>query len=189
VAQFGGNPGVAHLKAAKHILCYLKGTVNFNLILGHCSRNTFDLVGWTDLSWAQNQDNCCSISDFVFDIARSSISWSSKKQATVATSSVKAEYIVSSNATKEAIWLHTLLTELDFPPTTTTIIYTNNPIAYLHAKHIDIHHHFIHKRAEQEEVNLQYVFTKDMLADIFTKALSREMFIKFQTRLGVLLQN
>jgi len=103
VAQFGGNPGVTHLEAAKRILHYLKGTVNFNLLLGHCSRDTFDLVGWTDSSWAQDQDNCCSTSGFVFNIAGSSISWSSKKQATVATSSVEAEYIASSNATKEAM--------------------------------------------------------------------------------------
>ena len=188
VAQFGGNPGVAHLEAAKRILRYLKGTVNFNLVLGHRSRDTFDLVGWTDSSWAQDQDDRRSTSGFVFDIARSSISWSSKKQATVATSSVKAEYIASSNATKEAIWLHTLLTELDFPPATATIVHANNQgcIAHSRAKHIDIRHHFIHERVERGEVDLHYVSTKDMLADIFTKALPRETFIKFRTRLGVL---
>ena len=157
VAQFGGNPGVAHLEAAKRILRYLKGTVNFNLILGHRSRDIFDLVGWTDSSWTQDQDNHRSTSGFIFDIAESSISWSSKKQATVATSSVEAEYIASSNATKEAIWLCTLLTELNFPPTTATIIHAdnqgyialaNNPVAHSHAKHIDIRHHFICERIE-----------------------------------------
>ena len=114
------------LIAAKCILRYLKGTVNFNLVLGHRSRDTFDLVGWTDSSWAQDQDDCCSTSGFVFDIAGSSISWSSKKQATVATSLVEAEYIASSNATKEAIWLRTLLIELDFSPATATIVHANN---------------------------------------------------------------
>jgi len=157
VAQFGGNPGAAHLEAAKHILCYLKETVNFNLVLGHRSKDTFDLVGWTDSSWAQDQDDRCSTSGFVFNIAGSSISWSSKKQATIATSSVEAEYIASSNATKEAIWLCTLLTELDFPPATTTIVHADNqgctalasnPVAHSRAKHIDICHHFIHECVE-----------------------------------------
>ena len=100
--------------------------MNFNLVLGHHSRDTFDLVGWTDSSWAQDQDDCCFTSSFVFDIAGSSISWSSKKQATVATSLVEAEYIASSNATKEAIWLRTLLIELDFSPATATIVHANN---------------------------------------------------------------
>jgi len=70
----------------------------------------------------------------------------------VATSSVEAEYVASANATKEAIWLHTLLTELDFPSTTATMIYAdnqgcialaNNPVSHSRAKHIDIRHHFI----------------------------------------------
>jgi len=88
VAQFDGNPEVAYLEAAKYILCYLKGTVNFNLVLGCCSRDTFDLVGWTDLSWAQDQDDHCSTSGFIFDIVGSSISWFLKKQATVATQEI-----------------------------------------------------------------------------------------------------
>jgi len=70
----------------------------------------------------------------------------------VATSSVEAEYVTSANVTKEAVWLRTLLTELDFPPTTATVIFANNqgcialannPVSHSRAKHIDIHHHFI----------------------------------------------
>ena len=75
-----------------------------------------------------------------------------KKQPTVATSSVEPEYIASVNATKEAIWLRTLLKELDFPQVTATIIHAdnqecialaNNPVSHSHVKHIDICHHFI----------------------------------------------
>ena len=103
------------------------------------------------------------------------------------TSSVEAEYVASANATKEAVWLCTLLTELDFPPTTATVIFAdnqgcialaNNPVSHSCAKHIDIRHHFI--------LELKYVSTKDMLADVFTKALPRETFKKFHTLLGVI---
>jgi len=81
-----------------------------------------------------------------------------------------------------------LLTELDFPPATATIVYANNqgcialannPVTHSCAKHIDICYHFIHEHVEQGEVDLHYVSTKDMLADIFTKALPHETFIKF----------
>jgi len=78
-----------------------------------------------------------------------------------------------------------LLTELDFPPATATIIHANNQgcitLAHSCAKHIDICYHFIHEHVEQGEVDLYYVSTKDMLADIFTKVLPHETFIKFQT--------
>jgi len=57
VAQFGGNPGIAHLEAAKHILRYLKGTIDLNLVLGRRMKGGFDLVGWTDSNWAQDPDD------------------------------------------------------------------------------------------------------------------------------------
>jgi len=124
------------------------------------------------------------------------VTWSSKKQPTVATSSVEAEYVASANATKEAVWLRTLLTELDFLPTMATVIHAdnqgyialaNNPVSYSRAKHIDIYHHFIREFIECHEVKLDYVSTKDMLADVFTKSLPCEAFVKFWALLGVLL--
>jgi hypothetical protein len=57
------------------------------------------------------------VSGYVFDITGGSVSWSSKKQTIVATSTVEAEYVAAANATKEAIWLCTLLKELNFPQT------------------------------------------------------------------------
>jgi len=74
IAQFGDNPGVAHLEAAKHILCYLKGTTNFGLVLRKQTKESFNLVGWTDSNWAQDPDNHCSVGRFIFDITRGSIS-------------------------------------------------------------------------------------------------------------------
>jgi len=57
VAQFGSNPGIAHHKATKGILCYLKGTANYNLVLGRQREGKFDLIGWSDSNWAQDVDD------------------------------------------------------------------------------------------------------------------------------------
>ncbi|KAJ3557795.1 hypothetical protein NP233_g11654 [Leucocoprinus birnbaumii] len=177
VAQFSGNPGIAHLATAKRILRYLKGTANFRLALGRRKEGELDLVGWSDSNWAQDLDTRKS------------------KQSVVATSTVEAEYVASANATREAVWLRTLLKELDFPQTDATIIHADNqgcialagnPVSHSRAKHIDIRHHFIRERIENKEIKLEYISTKNMLADIFTKALPRESFIKFRERLGVL---
>ena len=103
VTQFSGNPGIAYLEATKCILCYLKGTIDLNLVLGRRMKGEFDLVGWTDSNWAQDPDDRWSMSGFAFDVGGEVISWSSKKQPTVAMSSVEVEYIASANATKEAV--------------------------------------------------------------------------------------
>jgi hypothetical protein len=105
IAQFRGNPRRPHLKAVKQILHYLKGTANMSLTFGCKDCNSTDLVGWTDSNWAHDPDLHHSVGGFTFEIASGSISWSSKKQPTVALSTVEAEYMAASNTTKEAIWL------------------------------------------------------------------------------------
>ena len=106
LSQFSTNLGKAHLKSMKRVLRYLKGTVHFALVLGCQGANRVDLVSWTDSDWAQDPDTGRrSIGGFVFDVAGSKVAWSSKKQPTVALSTVESEYMAASNVTKEAIWL------------------------------------------------------------------------------------
>src|SRR5271154_1077835 len=124
-AQFTTNPGKPHLEALKRILRYLKGTAHFGLTLGN-KGDQLDLVGWTDSDWAQDTDTRRSIGGFVFDVAGGSVSWSSKKQPTVALSTTEAEYMAASAATKEAIWLRILLEDLGFPQTEATTIRADN---------------------------------------------------------------
>jgi len=74
-----------------------------------------------------------------------SISWTLKKQSTVATSSVEAEYIALANAIKKAVWFCILLQELDYSQTTAIVIHAdnqrcialaNNPVSHSCAKHL-----------------------------------------------------
>jgi hypothetical protein len=92
LAKFSACPGKPHLEAFKHVLCYLKGTIGFGLKLGG-KDNGVDLIGWADSDWAQDPDSRRSITGYVFDVAGGSISWASKKQLTVALSTVEAEYM------------------------------------------------------------------------------------------------
>ena len=84
---------------------YLKGTVNLSLTLGRKTHTSVDLIGWSDSNWGEDPDTHCSVEGFLFDIAGGSISWSYKKQPMVVLSTVEAEYMAASNATKEAVWL------------------------------------------------------------------------------------
>jgi hypothetical protein len=191
--KFGACPEKLHLEAFKCVLRYLKGTVGFGLRLGG-KDDGVDLIGWANSDWAQDPDSRRSITGYVFDVAGGSVSWASKKQPTVALSTVEAEYMAASNATKEAIWLRVLLEDLGFPQTQATTIHDDSKgcIALsrrtvLHScmKHIAIHHHFICERIKSSEVDLKYCPTKDQLADIFTKQLLREAFERLRATIGV----
>ena len=114
-------------------------------VLGRQGRDAVDIVGWTDSDWAGDIDSRCSVGGFVFDVARGCVSWSSKKQVSVTTSSVEAEYVTLANATKEAVWLRTLLKEVGYSQSQATIVHANNqgaialaqnPISHSRAKHI-----------------------------------------------------
>jgi len=120
-----------------------------------------------------------------------------KKQPLVTLSSTKAEYVAMTQASKEVIWLCHLFAEMLFLfPTfdTLTLLYgdnqgmiqlAQNAMYHVRTKHIDVQHHFICQAIALGHIELDYVETNSMVADIFTKALARQKFELFRFLLGV----
>ena len=52
----------------------------------------------------------------------------------------------------------------------------NNPVHHKGTKHIDVRHHFLRDNVEKENIVLKHCRTEDRIADIFTKALSKDQF-------------
>ncbi|MCO5564272.1 hypothetical protein L7F22_017931 [Adiantum nelumboides] len=128
-------------------------------------------------------------------LGSSCISWLSKKQPTVATSSCEAEYKVVFTATVECVWLRRLMADLGVGQETANTIYTNshsalvvarNQIFHARTKHIKVQYYYVKERLSAGEINLAYVPTQDNLADLFTKALSCEKLEAFRKALGLL---
>src|SRR5271163_3702934 len=131
---------------------------------------------------------------YIFYLSGGAISWSSKRQATVALSSTEAEYMALSQATREAIWLRTLLAELNYTQEHATTLFednqsaialTKNPIHHARSKHIDIQHHFIREKIKSNKIEVSYMPTDDMIADALTKLLACTKFIKFANAMGL----
>jgi hypothetical protein len=171
---------------------YLKGTRDLHLSLG--GDNQLDLKGFTDSDWANCLDTRCSVGGFLFTLGSGIISWSSRKQKTVATSSCEAEYTAAFESSKEAIWLRTVLTELDMPPSASTqilcdnnatIVLSNDPMLHSRSKHFDIKYHFLRERVNNGELTLSYINTHDNVADLFTKALDRAKFTCLHSLIGL----
>ena len=101
LAQFLMNPGRTHIEAAHRVLCYLSGTRNCTLNLRGAIP---DLAGFTDSNWGGDHNNRKSIGAYIFCLGDAAVSWKTKKQNSVALSSVEAEYMAMCQAVKEAVW-------------------------------------------------------------------------------------
>ena len=120
LSRFNNNPGPQHFKAVKHVLQYLRGTIDFGISYKAGEEDDgLDFHGYTDSDWVGEEDGRRSTSGFMFLMAGGAISWRSKRQNTVATSSTEAEYVACAMASKEALWIRQLLAELQ-------VFYNNN---------------------------------------------------------------
>ena len=191
LSQFNSNPGQAHWTALLRVLRYLKFTRNHVLVLG--GHGKIKLEGYTDSDYAGCIDTRRSTSGYTFMLGCGSISWSSKRQAIVTTSSCEAEYVASCNAAKEAMWLCRLLESLGqkqimpkiHSDNTGSITLTKDPAFHARSKHIDVQYHYTRERVENKDISFHYLPTAEMAADIFTKALPRPKHDKFTRMLGV----
>ncbi|XP_070052481.1 secreted RxLR effector protein 161-like [Nicotiana tomentosiformis] len=94
-ARFQSNPKESHLKAAKRILRYLKGTQD--LVLYYLSGDNFDLIGYTDADYAGylvDRKNTSGMANFLGSYL---ISWGTRKKNSVALSTAEAEYVAAAS--------------------------------------------------------------------------------------------
>ena len=111
------------------------------------------------------------------------ISWRCKKQDHVSKSSIAAKYRAMSTACFEIVWLRGLLEELWFPQTTSTPLHADNtnaiqiatnPVFHERTKHIEVYNHFIRDTLESRVISLPHISSDLQVADVFTKALTRQ---------------
>lgn len=152
VSRFLHSPTKQQFGAAKRILRYVAGTINFGI--WYSSVPIFKLVGFTDSDWAGCLDDRKSTSGNVFSFGSGAVTWSSKKQETVALSSSEAKYTAATSAARQAFWLRKLLADLQleqkeatelFCDNRSTIAMAKNPVFHGRTKHVDVQHHFIRK--------------------------------------------
>jgi hypothetical protein len=97
------TPRETHLTALKLILCCLRGTLDYGLLLRPSSMS--DLLVYTDTDWAGCPNTRCSTSGYAVFLGTNLISWVAKRQPIVSHSSIEAEYRVVANDMAEASWM------------------------------------------------------------------------------------
>jgi hypothetical protein len=154
-----------------------------------------NLYGYIDFDWETSAVDWKSTSGCFFSLGSGIISWLSRKKTLVALSTTKKEYIATSVASHEAVWLQKLfswLFDLELEP---TLIYRDNQICVKLSKnlvfddklkHIEIKYHYIRDMVQRGAMELRYISTDEKIADILTKPLSRVKYEYFRENLGVM---
>ncbi|CAL8121905.1 unnamed protein product [Prunus armeniaca] len=179
VCQFMHNPTSEHWVSVKRILRYLKKTISHGLFLSHA------IQAFCDADWAGCLNDCRSIGGFAIYLGCNLVSWSAKKQHTVARSSTEVEYHAIANTSTEIIWFSSLLQELGISTSTSPVLWCDNlgatylsanPIFHARTKHVEINYHFVRDQVSARKLSVKFISTKDQRADIMTKPLSSPHF-------------
>ena len=177
-----------HHSAVKRVWRYLADTRDLVLCYPHStSSSTSDsfalsdsliLTGFTDSDYANCLDTRRSVSGYVFMLGGSCISWSSKKQQSVAVSTTEAEYMALSLASRQAVWYQHAFQQLNLPldihmncDNQSGIKIAANPVHHHKTKHIDVHYHYTRECLLKNIFTLSYVPSEDNSTDLMTKGL------------------
>ena len=195
VSQFSSNPTKEHAEAVERILGYTNSTHDLGLHYRHDAEKP-DLHMFVDADWAGDPNTRRSTTGWVAMLSGAAISWASKRQKSIALSTMEAEYIAASEAAKEATWLRNFINELELPglnissvpvfiDNESAVKLAKNPEDHKRSKHIDIRHHYIRQTVADGTIELLRVPSKDNTADILTKPLAKEDFLRHTAGLGM----
>jgi hypothetical protein len=134
-----------------------------------------------------------STSGYVFNLFGEAISWMSRRQAVVALSTTKVEYITATHASKEAIWLQRLCLGIGLVQqavrldcdSQSAIFLAKNPTYHSKTKNIDVQYQFVRDMVEEKKVLLERVDTLKNVADSLTKSVSTKKFSWCRVTMGI----
>ena len=197
LASFNGNPGTKHWKAVQHLFRYLRGTVDLKLTYqADKDALTSDIfTAYSDADHAGCLDTRKSTTGYALKMGTGAISWSSKKQTIVATSTTEAEYYAAVAVGQETLWMRQLLEELYidvkgpttiFMDNTSTMATLRNPEHFGKMKHVAVRHHWIRDEVQAKRLKVEHLPGADLPVDLLTKPLVRVTVEKHRRALGIM---
>ena len=191
-SRFQDRPSKAVWIGLKRILQYLYATKDLKLVYKRSDLN-LGLQGFVDSDWASDTYDRKSTSGYCFFFNQKLIQWGTKKQDTIASSTCEAELNALVMGTQEGLWLHKLINEMYFNSKMFTMYEDNTscidvvsiPNNSKKSKHYDVKFRWILEKVQQNRLKIEYVQSKQQVADVFTKGLNQTDFQINRSRLGL----
>ena len=192
ISRYMDQPIKMHLRSAKRILRYLRGTADFGI--SYEKEGEGRLTAFTDSDYAVDVDDRRSTSGYVFMIRTGVVSWSSKKQPVVTLSSTETKFIAAASCACQGVWMRRIMEKLVHDQGRSITIYCDNssaikllrnPVLHGRSKHIDVRFHFLRELIKDGIIELIHCNTKEQLSDVMTKPLKLEIFFKMREKLGM----
>jgi hypothetical protein len=190
-------PTIADDKECDRIFKYLQGSKSYGLLFGRKKKLTFNKMKisvYADADWATNKFNRKSITGWIAFVNGDPVSWASKKQKVVSQSTCEAELYAEGAGINEAKWLQDLLEEIGYDSTDPPIVYgdnqstqalSKNGIKSERTKHVSYKYAYIYYEVSEGRIELEWIPTKEQLADILTKSLPRPLHEKLTNELMI----
>ena len=181
LSRYTSNPNEEHWKAIMRLLRYMRYTADRGL---HYTRYPAVLEGYSDANWISDSNSTRSTSGYVFVMGGAAVSWRSSKQTCIARSTMESEFIALDLATEEADWLRSFLEGIPMWPKPVPAIsmHCDSQSAIGRAqdhmyngksRHIRRRHKSVRELLANGVVSLDFVRSKDNIADPFTKGLTQ----------------
>jgi hypothetical protein len=199
LARYSSAPTRRHWNGVKHVLCYLRGTTDMRLFYSHCSNP--QLVGYADACYLSDPHKGRSQTWYLFTYGNTAISWRSVKQTISATSSNHSEIIAIHEASRECVWLRSVIQHiqekcgLSSIKGSPTILYEDNVACITQirggyikgdrTKHISPKFFYTHELQKSGDIDVKQIRSSDNLADLFTKSLPTATFKKIVYNIGM----
>ena len=193
LSRYTSNPGADHWKAIVRVLRYLRFTRNYGL---HYTRYPEVLEGYSDASWISDINDSKATSGYVFTLGGAAVSWKSSKQTVITRSTMESEFVALDKCGEEAEWLRNFLEDIPkwSKPVPAICIHCDNQSAIGRAlsvlyngksRHIRRRHNTIRHLVSTGIISIDYVPSKENIADPLTKGLSRDLVEKSSRGMGL----
>ena len=187
LSHFSSNPSDHHFKCVTRVFSYLVYYQNSTLTYRMKPDETPNTIcGYTDTNYAGEKSTAKLTSGYLYTLHDTAFSWASKRQETVAESTMEAKYIALAQTGCHAAWAIGFMEEIGHPLKGPLPVFCNNEATILNAtgekvsfkrsKHINVNYHKIHERVANNEIKVEYVPSEENVADMFTKALPKDQF-------------